>query len=69
MPGRAGQIRSIARALELLNAMNERQPCTLADLHVATGLPKPTVFRILATLKHEGYVKREGGLGQYRLTE
>jgi IclR family mhp operon transcriptional activator len=69
MPGRAGQIRSIARALELLNAMNERQPCTLADLHAATGLPKPTVFRILATLKHEGYVKREGGLGQYRLTE
>ncbi len=68
MPERAGQIRSIARALDLLLAMNERQPCTLADLHAATDLPKPTVFRILATLQHEGYVRREGGLGQYRLT-
>jgi len=68
MPARGGQIRSIARALELLTAMNERQPCTLNDLHIATGLPKPTVFRILSTLQHEGYVRREGALGLYHLT-
>lgn len=64
-----GHIRSIARAFRLLDAMNEKQPCSLADLHRATGLPKPTVFRILATLQHEGYVRNEGGLGQYRVTE
>lgn len=69
MSGKPGQIRSIARALKLLNAMNDKQPCSLAELHKATGLPKPTVFRILATLQHEGYVKSEGALGQYHLTE
>jgi IclR family mhp operon transcriptional activator len=63
------QIRAIARALKLLNAMNEKQPCSLAELHLATALPKPTVFRILATLQQEGYVKNEGGRGQYHLTE
>ena len=66
---KTGHIRSIARAFRLLHAMNEKQPCSLADLHLATGLPKPTVFRILATLQHEGYVRNEGGLGQYRVTE
>jgi len=67
MQAREG-IRSIARALDLLYAMNERQPCSLAELHCATGLPKPTVFRILATLQREGYVKSEGTQGQYHLT-
>ncbi len=63
------QIRAIARALHLLSAMNEKQPCSLAELHVATGLPKPTVYRILATLQQEGYVRNEGSVGQYHLTE
>jgi IclR family mhp operon transcriptional activator len=69
VPEKSGHIRSIARALQLLNAMNEKQPCSLAELHLATGLPKPTVHRILATLQQEGYVKNERGLGQYRVTE
>jgi IclR family mhp operon transcriptional activator len=69
MAEKSSHIRSIARALGLLHAMNEKQPCSLADLHFATGLPKPTVFRILATLQQEGYVRNEGGAGQYRVTE
>jgi len=69
MPERQGHIRSIARAFGLLHAMNEKQPATIAELQVATGLPKPTVFRILATLEQEGYVRNEGGLGRYRVTE
>ncbi len=69
MTERAGHIRSIARALGLLHAMNEKQPCTIAELQSATGLPKPTVFRILTTLEDEGYVRNEGGLGRYRVTE
>lgn len=69
MAERAGHIRSIARALRLLHAMNEKQPCTIAELQVATGLPKPTVFRILTTLEDEGYVRNEGGFGRYRITE
>ncbi|MBK9252593.1 MAG: helix-turn-helix domain-containing protein [Proteobacteria bacterium] len=37
--------------------MNEKQPCTIPELQIATKLPKPTVFRILATLEQEGYVR------------
>lgn len=69
VPEREGNIRAIARALELLLAMNETQPCTLSDLYATTGLPKPTIFRILSTLKKEGYVRREGAHGLYHLTE
>lgn len=69
MTTRPGAIRSVARAFRLLEAMNQRQPCTLAELHAMTGLPKPTVFRILGTLQAEGYVVSEGHLGQYRITE
>lgn len=69
MAERSGHIRAIARAMGLLNAMNEKQPCTIAELQAATGLPKPTVFRILTTLEDEGYVRNEGALGRYRITE
>jgi IclR family transcriptional regulator, mhp operon transcriptional activator len=60
-------IRSIGRALEVLRVMNQRHACELRELRAMTGLPSPTVFRILSTLRQEGYVKSEGG-GRYRLT-
>ena len=60
-------IRSISRAFAVLRAMNERQQSELRELHAITGLPSPTLHRILATLQREGYVKPEGG-GRYRLT-
>jgi IclR family mhp operon transcriptional activator len=59
-------IRPVARALTLLQALN-RCPCsTLHQLHLSTGLPKPTVFRIIATLRNEGYVRANDGT--YSLT-
>ncbi len=60
-------IRSISRALAVLRAMNLREDSELRDLHALTGIPTPTVHRILATLRREGYVRSEGG-GHYRLT-
>lgn len=62
-------IRSVSRALRLLNLMNRAYCSGLHDLHQQSGLPKPTVFRILATLQAEGYVETEGGgQGIYRVT-
>jgi len=66
---RPGSIRAISRALEVLRVMNHQHGCGLHDLHLTTGLPKPTVFRILATLQQEGYVRAEGSGGRYCLTE
>lgn len=64
---RGDGIRAVGRALMLLRLMNQRYASSLADLHRLSGLPKPTVCRILATLEHEGYVEHEGRNGIYRL--
>jgi len=61
-------IRSISRALAVLRAMNARMHSTLADLHRDTGLPKPTVYRILETLRAEGYAREVDARGSYQLT-
>lgn len=60
-------IRSVVRALRLLRLMNERPVWTLHALHQASGLPKATLSRLLATLRQEGYVAAEATPGLYRL--
>lgn len=61
-------IRAIARALATLRLLNTGQRWTLHALHQQLGLPKSTVFRILATLQAEGYVQVDVAAGQYSLT-
>lgn len=62
-----GIIRSVTRALKLLALVNTQYAVSLHDLHRMSGLPKPTVFRILTTLQAEGYVELEGRQGVYRV--
>ena len=62
-------IEPIRRAFALLQALNRRRSTTLAVLAAETGLPRPTVVRLLHTLIALGYaapVSREQG---YRLTD
>lgn len=47
--------------------MNTAQRWTIHELHGQTRLPKSTLFRILATLQHEGYVQVDPARGQYTL--
>lgn len=61
-------IRAVARAMLLLRNMNMQLESSLHSLHQQTGLPKPTIFRILRTLRQEGYVHSVGDGGHYRLT-
>ncbi len=61
-------IRSIERALNILRLMNQHRSCKLHELRLEAGLPAPTVYRILRTLRRAGYVRAEGG-GYYRVTE
>jgi IclR family mhp operon transcriptional activator len=51
-----------------LRLINQRQGIGLNELHRLSGLPKPTVFRILLTLQQEGYVEPDGIPGVYHLT-
>jgi len=58
--GESGQvIQSVTRALQLLEALNRRSSSSVADLSGELGLPKPTVVRILNTLRAAGYVGRD----------
>ena len=50
-------IQSVARALDLLEALSE-DPLGLVDLGRRTGLQPSTTHRMLATLKARGYVER-----------
>lgn len=57
---------AILRAIRVLETIAASPtPPQLVDLCNATGLPKPTVFRILATLEYAGLVSREPGSKRY----
>lgn len=58
----------VVRALDVLRAMNHQPQSTLLSLHHATGLPKSTLHRLLATLRREGYVRIDVVRGRYTLT-
>jgi IclR family transcriptional regulator, mhp operon transcriptional activator len=65
----SGEIRSVRRALTLLRLLNQRQAWDLHSLHECAELPKPTVYRLLHTLRRAGYVQSDRGTGEYRLAE
>lgn len=59
----------VVRTLSLLKALNKQSPSTLRILHEMTGIPKPTIHRLLVTLKNEGYVRSDAVKGVYSLTK
>lgn len=60
-------IGSVQRALRLVEAMYAEGGATAKRLARVTGIPLPTVYHLLRTLSHEGYVQREGG--SFRLSD
>ena len=59
-------IRVLQRAAELLRALEKRPGSSLAELHADTGIPKPTLLRLLGTLEAERMVWRAMADGRYR---
>ena len=53
---RVKTIGSLARGLEVLRVLQEVRAASLHDLHLATGIPKPTLTRILYTAHQHGLV-------------
>jgi IclR family transcriptional regulator, mhp operon transcriptional activator len=49
-------IASLARGLQVLRALQDMRAGSLHDLHLATGLPKSTLTRILYTCHQQGLV-------------
>ena len=61
-------MRSVVRAIELLQALN-RQPVSTVDfLHEQTRLPKPSIVRMMQTLESCGLVRHAPQHGAYVLT-
>ncbi len=62
-----GGVRVLHKTVDILEALR-RAPAGLglADLAGQVAMPKPTVYRILATLESRGYLDRQGA-GNYRV--
>jgi IclR family mhp operon transcriptional activator len=69
MREKAAEIQPIIRALHVLEALNRGSPMALGALHETTGLPKPTLVRLLDTLIAGGYVRRVSRRAGYALGE
>jgi DNA-binding IclR family transcriptional regulator len=62
------RVRAVERAIDLLKAFTQEAPeLSLADLASRTGLPKPTAFRILSTLRAGGLIGHNALTGAYTL--
>ena len=61
-------IRAVTRALVLLQELNRRPVMTVHQIHELTGLPKPTIVRLLETLVATGFVSNDPHHGGYQVT-
>jgi DNA-binding IclR family transcriptional regulator len=59
-------LRSIGRALEVLDSFDGKAPLALKEIGIATGLPESTLFRVLLTLEKHGFLKQAAD-GTYQL--
>lgn len=51
-------LRSIGRALEVLDCFDGKSPLALKDIGLHTSLPESTLFRVLLTLEKHGYLEQ-----------
>jgi IclR family transcriptional regulator, mhp operon transcriptional activator len=61
-------VQSVKRALGLLVELNTQRVTTIGELHQRTGLPKPTIVRLLETLIAAGFVSSDGRFSGYQVT-
>lgn len=59
-------IRALERGIEVLRLLQQHEGRSLQRLHADTGLPKPTLLRILHTLEHGGLAWRAIYDGHWR---
>jgi DNA-binding IclR family transcriptional regulator len=51
-------LRSIGRALDVLDCFDGTAPLALKQISASTGLPESTLFRVLLTLEKHGYLQQ-----------
>ena len=60
-------IRSFARGLAVLSVLNRHGSATALTLARDSGVPRPTVYRLLQTLMDCGYIGRSTGDDRFQL--
>lgn len=61
-------IRSLERGVQMLQAVNQFNGARPADISAATGIPRPSVYRLLETLEELGLVMRDHFSNKWRPT-
>lgn len=59
-------IRALDRALLIIQTVAGADSCSLAEIHIRTGIPKPTALRLIRTLVQRGYLRQSIIDGRYR---
>jgi len=60
-------VRAVERALDILLCFTDANELTLTEIAVRVGLHKSTVYRLLASLEHKGFVIRDAESEKYKL--
>ena len=60
-------VAAVDRALDLIEALREIGPASLAELAAACGCTRPAAFRLLRTLRARGYAIQDGARGIWRI--
>ena len=69
MKDNTGSVQSVDRAFDILEELaSVPQGLALSDLAAATSLHASTAHRLLSSLTHRGYVRKDPESGKYRLT-
>jgi IclR family mhp operon transcriptional activator len=61
-------VQAATKALTVLAAVNRSGLATVGELHADTGIPKPTIVRMLQTLIAAGYVEQDENVRGYLVT-
>jgi IclR family mhp operon transcriptional activator len=61
-------IRAVSRAFAILQLLNRKGDATMTEIKDAIGLPYPTVYRMMMTLAHDGFIESDPQK-RYRPTE
>ena len=65
---REGTVQVVSNALKILEILSNSQKCGVSELARTLGCQKGTVFRLLSTLKKEGYIIQDEESEKYYLS-
>jgi IclR family mhp operon transcriptional activator len=62
-------LKTVERTMQVLEELNRHVSRRVVELNEATGIPAPTLVRILETLEAMGYVRKLSRMGGYCVTQ